>query len=113
MLFRSIVFNGSAESPIGPVAAHGIADGTRVDVLIRPDGVSLGDPAGTAPATVVSRHLLGADHLVVLRLADSGATLRARVHGSAAPAAGCQVGVAVDPGAVFVFPCARPDSDDA
>ncbi len=102
---HATVASGHAASALGVHGAPGLSDGTLVDVLVRPEGVALGDPAIGVPATVVSRHLLGAESLVVVRLGADGSMIRARLHGAEAPREGARVGLCIDPGAVFLFPC--------
>ena len=118
---HGVVEGGAVASPLGRVAAEGLADGARVDVLIRPealrltDGARLGEASGgaragerTAMATVVAVHPLGHSTIVELRLGGDGRVLRARVPGVAAPKPGARVDVVLDPGQTFVFPCDDP-----
>ncbi len=107
---HGIVEDGAVASPLGRVAAGGIADGARVDVLIRPEALRLIDGAGerVAMATVVAIHPLGHSTIVELRLGGDGRLLRARVPGLAAPKPGARVNVVLDPGQAFVFPCDDP-----
>jgi iron(III) transport system ATP-binding protein len=106
---HGIVHNEVAESSIGPVAASGIGDGQRVDVLIRPEGLHLCREPGAEgrQAHVVSRRLLGASSLVVLKL-DEGEHLRARIAGASSPNPGDDVRIRIEDDAVFVFPCNQP-----
>ena len=99
-----------AESAIGPVAAAGIDNGERVDVLIRPEGLHLCRDPGAAgrEATVVANHLLGHSSLVVLKL-DEGEEVRARIAGDIPPAPGDDVRIRIEDDAVFVFPCKSPE----
>jgi len=105
------VHNEVAQSAIGPVAARGLGDGERVDVLIRPEGLHLCREPGAAgrKAHVVSHHLLGHSSLVVLRL-DEGEEVRARISGDVPPAPGDDVRIRIEDEAVFVFPCTRQDA---
>ena len=102
------VKNQVAESSIGPVAASGIGDGERVDVLIRPEGLHLCREPGAVgrEAHVVSNHLLGHSSLVVLKL-EEGDEVRARISGDTPPSPGDNVRIRIEDDAVFVFPCAQ------
>ncbi len=108
------VEGGAVASPFGALAADGIADGVRVDVLARPEALSLADGGGaaTAAATVVAVHPLGHSNIVVLRLDADGTELRARVPGSTTPTPGARVAVALERAQTFVFPCTSPKSLD-
>jgi iron(III) transport system ATP-binding protein len=110
---HGIVHNEIAESAIGPVAAGGIGDGERVDVLIRPEGLHLcRDPGAVGrEAHVVSHHLLGHSSLVVLKL-DQGDEVRARISGDTPPSPGDNVRIRIEDNAVFVFPCTRRGAGD-
>ncbi len=110
-------FHGTVEgdvvvSPLGSIAAGGIGDGERVDVLIRPEAVRITDGGAheAVAATVVGVHPLGHSTIVELRLDDGGRKLRARVPGPNAPAPGARVAVVLDLSQTFVFPCAIPTS---
>lgn len=105
---HGIVQEGRAQSPIGDVAAAGIAEGERVDVLVRPEGLHLCSEAGAEGrgARVISNHLLGHSSLVMLQL-DDGNQLRARIAGGAPPKPGADVRIRIEDGAVFVFPCGQ------
>lgn len=105
---HGIVHEGRAQSPIGDVAASGIGEGERVDVLVRPEGLHLCSEAGAegSGARVISNHLLGHSSLVMLQL-DDGNQLRARITGGAPPKPGADVRIRIEDDAVFVFPCGQ------
>lgn len=107
------VKNGHAETVLGSFATDGLADGTAVNVFIRPEGLKLAqvDTAtadGERVATVLSARLLGRSSHVRLRCSDheDGVTpeMQARVPGVFLPEESSQVGVALDPRQVFIFP---------
>ena len=96
---------GEVETRFGRVPAA-LADGTRADVVIRPEAlrVSLdGEDSGAVPARVVSVHPLGRSTRLVLALED-GARVKARIWGLHHPAADAAVRLALDPAQAFVFP---------
>lgn len=85
---------------------NGIPVGSAVDVMIRPDDVTIvPDPAG--PAIVTDRLFLGADKVFTLRL-PSGVQIRSNQHSSPAIPAGTRVAVKVPSGPVVLFPSQRP-----
>lgn len=84
---------GTVECELGRFSAPVELDG-RVDVVIRPESVEIGD-GGAHEAVVVSRSFYGHDQLVHLRLA-SGRSLRSRRLGSTAWRPGDRVRVRVD-----------------
>ena len=105
------VEGGEVASAFGRLDAGDMADGMRVDVLIRPEALSISDGAAVA-ADVVAVHPLGHSSIVALRLVDGGAELRARLPGTRAPEVGARVSVALDRDQTFVFPCAPPNTMD-
>ena len=109
---HGIVEGGVVPSMFGCLGADGAAEGARVDVLIRPEALRIGEPgaARSAAATVVAVHPLGHSSIVVLEMEADGAELRARVPGATPPAPGTRVSVALDGSQTFVFPCADPTS---
>ena len=101
-------------TPLGTLAADGLADGTRVEILIRPEALQLEPAAGGAAGETLLRvdwaRLLGRTSLVRLRMRSraTGAEvlLHARVYGTFLPAAGTAVSVRLDRDRAFVFPIA-------
>lgn len=79
------VRQGRVQTPLGAVAAPGLAEGTAVDVLVRPQAIELHDFATAgAPVCVRAAHMLGAYTLAELDMAGDGeavppATLQAYV----------------------------------
>ena len=67
------VRQGQVQTPLGAVAAPGLAEGTAVDVLVRPQAIELHDFATAgAPVCVRAAHMLGAYTLVELDMAGDG-----------------------------------------
>ncbi len=106
------VGEGRVATPLGPVAAPGLAEGSAVEVLIRSEGLLLGALAVTgsrqplAKAEVLAARLLGRTSLLHLATADgSGGLLHlhARVPGRFLPEEGSLLPVALDPTLAFVF----------
>jgi iron(III) transport system ATP-binding protein len=114
--YGAIVAGGSAVTPFGRVAAAGFAEGSRVRILIRPEGLRLhDDPDARHPAKVLAARLLGRSSWVHLCFgqpaeeADDGHShFHARVPGRFLPAEGEVLGVELDPAQVFVFPVGDP-----
>lgn len=114
-VFEDVVKAGFVHSPFGPLAAGDLAEGTSVDVVIRPEGLRLGPPGEGAKgptgrseaveAHVVSARLLGPYSLVELRLlANSEALVTSRIARLNAPRAGDLVSVTLERSQSFVFP---------
>jgi len=95
--------DGCVETPAGVVAAPGLAPGTAVEVLFRPEAVRLDAAASGPAALVLEARSLGAYALVDVRL-DGGAGLRCRIARSQMPEAGARLPLRLDPAQVFVFP---------
>ena len=100
--FEGTVRRGLIETPLGPVDAGGLAEATRARILIRPEGLRVGEAPG-ASARIIDARLLGrCSHL---RLAVDGLAepLRALVPGVFLPEEGTLVAVSVDASQAFVF----------
>jgi iron(III) transport system ATP-binding protein len=109
--FESVVEDGRVEIPIGGIRAEGLDEGCKVEVLVRPEGVTLESEsdAGT-PVEVISTHLLGHDNIVRVRLGgdsgseDSGKELYVRIHHTFEPELSKRITAGVDPEYAFIFP---------
>ncbi len=109
--FESVVEDGCVEIPIGKISAKGLGKGRKVEVLVRPEGVTLESNSGTGtPVEVISTHLLGHDNIVRVRLGgdlgngDSGKELYVRVHHTFEPELSKRITAGVDPDYAFIFP---------
>jgi len=119
-----VVQGGAVATPFGPVAAGGLVENQKVEVLIRPEALRIeaGSGAGQGVAArVVAARLLGRSSLVHLCLnldpAHSHAAplaenahehWHARVPGRFLPAEDSLVRVALDTTQSFVFPAKDP-----
>ena len=107
---------GMVATPFGPVPAPGLADGARVQVLIRPEGIRLmpaeAGEACHARARVEASRLLGRTSMVHLSLMDAGheVHIHARIPGEYLPARDALVAVALDPTRAHVFPDERREA---
>ncbi|MGB0631690.1 MAG: ABC transporter ATP-binding protein [Alphaproteobacteria bacterium] len=101
------VLDGHVHTPIGTVCAPGFADGTEVDVLVRPEALHVVDGEHeNAVASVITSRLLGRSSLLHLSVPNGevgGLHLHSRVPGKLLPEEGASVGVALDEQNVFVF----------
>jgi thiamine transport system ATP-binding protein len=89
-------------TPVVPaVEARGTVRPGAVRVVLRPDAVRL-DPSGPVAGCVAASVFAG--DRTELTVDVVGATLRVRVAGRDAPAAGARVRLAIDPDAVLVYP---------
>jgi iron(III) transport system ATP-binding protein len=97
------VRKGRIGTPLGPIDATGFPEATRARVLVRPEGLRVGQGSG-APARIVAARLLGrCSHL---RLAVDGLAepLQALVPGVFLPEKGTPVALNLDATQAFVFP---------
>lgn len=106
------VKGGRVTTPLGPIAAPGHAEGARVEILIRPEGLRLemaGQGGGQVSdlAQVEASRLLGRASLVHLRVLDTKGQphhLHARVPGHFLPPDGSHVIVTLEHHQAFIFP---------
>lgn len=105
------VRNGKVETPVGEIGAPGIADGTDVAVLIRPEALKLSiipsAMTGKNAATVLAARMLGRTSLIHLSLINqhSGTIhLHSRMYGRFLPNEHALVNIDLDETQVFVFP---------
>jgi len=109
--FEGVVEGGYVETPIGRVRAKGMGEGRKVEVLIRPEGVTIDSNSDAGvPVEVVSTHLLGHDNIVRVRLKDASTSngdakgLYVRAHHTFEPELSKRTTVGIDPEYAFVFP---------
>ncbi len=107
------VEGGSAATPLGRFAANGVPDGAEAIVCVRQRGVRLLPPGEGVPARVRDARFLGDVALVEVAVQGLDAPLFARVKESDVPLQGTEVGVAIDTGAVLVFPGGNGDRPTA
>ena len=108
---EGVVQNGMVATPFGPVATGGLAAGTRVKVLFRPESLHCAPINGATgravlPATVTEVRFIGVARLVrVLASLEGGQALdlQVRASGSFAPEVGAKVGLSLDLAQAFVF----------
>jgi len=99
-----------AETPLGALAINGsgadAAPGALLDILLRPEQISLHAPHGAPPnrcGRILSSEYYGHDQLVRVQL-DSGLELEARLHSARAWAPGEPVSIAVADETAIAFP---------
>lgn len=106
------VTNGVLETPLGRFPGNGLAEGSEVSVLIRPEALSLSVPGpdGGAPdasvLTVQSARSLGRSSHLALTLdgGGDGQMLNARMPGVFLPDQGSRVLARVAPENILIFP---------
>ncbi len=105
------VGGGKVDTPFGPIAASGMPDGRPVNVLIRPEGLTLRSDGAAVNGAVLGRveaaRLLGRTSLVHLSVDDGAGNdlhLHARMPGQFLPGEQTHVTIALDPSQAFVFP---------
>jgi iron(III) transport system ATP-binding protein len=97
------VREGRIDTPLGPMDATGFAEATRARVLVRPEGLRVGQGPG-APARIVAARLLGRCSHLRLAMAGLAEPLQALVPGVFLPERGASVAVGFDATQAFVFP---------
>ena len=100
------VKNHKIETVFGVYGADDYDDGTKVQIVVRNEGLNLSPKSEGAIAYVVETHLLGKNSLVHLTVptGSSELHLHARIPGLSWFEAGEQVFVKIDPEQVFIFP---------
>jgi len=107
--YRGKVSGGQVATPLGGIAAPGLAEGAHAEVLLRPEAihpVAAGTP-GAIAAKVVEAHMLGACSLLTLELPDADGGLvrwQAQMPSAACPTGIEQMQLGLYPDGVFVFP---------
>lgn len=103
--FPSKVANGVISTPVGEIADCGYEDGTEVDVLIRPEGLHIGEAVNghDIMANVDAVRVLGEVNLMHLTL-ESGVHIHARVPRRFSSLNQKSVAITLDPEMTFVFP---------
>ncbi len=107
----AVIKDGMAQTSLGAFPAPGHAEGAHVDVLIRPEGLSIVTESdaggGQCTAQIVSAHFLGgSSHLHLRRSGDEELLhidCQARVPGSFLPPPGAKISFKVDEAHVHVF----------
>lgn len=107
--FKAWVVQGGVSTPLGPMAAVGLADGTAVDVLIRPEALRLFKHNGADRVHLGVRRIrdLGTNRVLELQVPD-GPAITVRMTASADFDEGDVVAVEVDPASVYIYPGPRP-----
>ena len=105
--FKGWVLAGSVSTPLGPMKVGGQADGTAVDVLIRPEGLHPTKHRGENGLCFEVHRIrdLGTNRVLELKLPD-GPLLTVRMTSYADFEAGDTVTVDVDPSQVHIYPAA-------
>lgn len=106
---RSMVVAGMAATPFGALPAGDLAEGTAVEILIRPEALRLApaQPGGSGTARVLAARLLGRTSLVHLEAANPQGRpvhLHVRVPGRFLPRESETLSVTLDQTQAFVFP---------
>ena len=105
---RGFIEDGHVRTAVGRICAPEIAEGTAVEVFIRPEAVRIGDKSGsTATARVQAARMLGRSSMIHLSVAggtDEQCHLHARIPGHVKPSENEMVGITLDQDQIFVFP---------
>ena len=104
------VKNGAVETVVGIFETKEIADGTEVDILIRPEAVRLvptDEGSSKYQAEVLASRLLGRSslvHLCTCRQTDEEIHLHSRMPGRFLPKEKEVLALELDPNQTFIFP---------
>jgi iron(III) transport system ATP-binding protein len=100
------VQNRKIDTVFGVYDADEFEDGTKVQIVVRHEGLHLSPKSEGAIASVVETHLLGKNSLVHLSvpIGSSELHLHARIPGLSWFETGKNVFVEIDPEQVFIFP---------
>ncbi len=121
-VLRGTVRGALTETPFGQFLAPGVPDGQEVEIVFRPQHVSIDfdrngrgpnptDMAGTPARGVVERaRFMGSESLVEFRMDFDGGVLRATVPNVFLPSRGTPLWLSVRRDRCFVFPVARSDA---
>jgi iron(III) transport system ATP-binding protein len=103
--FEGRVAQGRIETPLGPVPAAGLPEGSAAIALIRPEGVLLQEAAapGLTQARVIDARLLGRTSLIRIAVDGTGRPLHSRMPGDFLPQSGAAVSVTLDCRRAHVF----------
>ena len=101
--FPGHVRGGIVETPLGNVAASGIADGARVRTAVRLSGVHVSETGGAIPARILSRRFLGVVELLSLAVPGTDQPVRARIRAGDLRHALRDVTVSVNERDILVF----------
>jgi iron(III) transport system ATP-binding protein len=102
-LFSGTVHGGQVKTPLGPVPAGKMADGTDVDVLVRPTAIMLAPGHEGVEAYVRESRFLGEEQRLTLAMAGHDETVTATLERSAMVSQGGTHRFVLDPGAVHIF----------
>jgi len=113
------VQGGQVATPFGALEAKGLAGGTAVEILIRPEAlrleaISAGSRADGVVARVLAARMLGRSSLIHLSVAAENGQdlhLHARIPGRFLPAETAEMGVFLDRSQTFVFPAGQLTPD--
>lgn len=97
------VSGGLITCPLGTFPAGDLADGTKVDVVLRPTAVELGRGGFGVPATVRRARLLGEESLIEIDVDGHEGLVHVRVKGTWLPTEGTSVRAAADPDRALIF----------
>lgn len=102
-VFDSVVSGQMAHTPLGPVKAHGFAEGDPVSVAVRLPGVEVSEAPCGVPARVVARRFLGVEELITVVVAGGENPIDARIRAGQLRPGVRDVSVTVNERDILVF----------
>jgi iron(III) transport system ATP-binding protein len=99
-----VVEAGNVETVLGKIKSPDHQSGTKVDVLIRPQGLSISKNNRGLQGLISNVRFLGDYSLLDIHLADHEETIQARIVGEIKEKPGDVIKIVVDSSQIFVFP---------
>ncbi|MCP4328094.1 MAG: ABC transporter ATP-binding protein [Alphaproteobacteria bacterium] len=111
---EGVVADGRVATAVGTITSDGLAEGTAVDILIRPEAIRMSrvtDGGPEYPAKVLESRIIGRSSLIHLEIFQQGGPslhLHSRVPGKFLPQENEIVGIDLDVDQAFVFSREEP-----
>ena len=102
-IFPGRSFGHHVDTPVGKVAADGLADGASATVAVRMSGFEVSETAGETEARIVSRRYLGVVELIEFAVPGAEKPVRARIRCGALSADARDVWLSLRKSDVLVF----------
>ena len=102
-LFEGVANRGMVETPLGRFSSSGIADGRKVDVAIRLQGVRIEEGGAGVPARIISRRFLGTVDLFTFAVEGCDEPVRARIRADGVPQGLRDVALSINERDTLVF----------
>lgn len=102
--FEGVVTGGALDTPIGVLEAPGIAEGTVVDICLRPQGIRVATEGDGLPGRVTRTRFLGEVDLLDIAVPGLDFPLKARIREHSTFRSGSDVALQFDAKDILLFP---------